>query len=183
MNHHPERDDPFDESQRTYQTDLAAWPEKRVGMPTRKTCPDNVSNPQQQDLTARRESSQSNRHDVRRKVLVIEDSRDSADSLRMLLELLGHEVRVAYSGLVGLKAANEWLPDVVISDIGLPGMDGYALASELRRAPATAGALLIGVSGYGRDEDRRRARAAGFDFYLVKPAAPEDLQRLLSLEL
>ena len=85
-------------------------------------------------LTARRESSQSNRHDVRRKVLVIEDSRDSADSLRMLLELLGHEVRVAYSGLVGLKAANEWLPDVVISDIGLPGMDGYALASELRRA-------------------------------------------------
>jgi PAS domain S-box-containing protein len=116
----------------------------------------------------------------RRRVLVIEDHKDSADSLRLLLQVLGHEVRVAYTGTEGVKAAAAWLPEVVISDIGLPGLDGYGVAAELRKNPATARVLLVGVSGYGRDEDRRRAREAGFDHYLVKPASPEELQQLLA---
>jgi len=116
----------------------------------------------------------------RRRVLIIEDSKDSADSLQLLLELLGHEARVAYTGLAGVKAAVEWVPEAVISDIGLPGLDGYGVAAELRKTPATSRILLIGVSGYGQDEDRYRARAAGFDYYLVKPASPDELQRLLA---
>jgi PAS domain S-box-containing protein len=116
----------------------------------------------------------------RRRVVIIEDSRDAADSLRLLLEVLGNEVRVAYSGPEGVQAARTWAPDVVISDIGLPGLDGYGVAAQLRRHPATARALLIGLSGYGREEDIRRAGEAGFDHYLVKPAAPEELVRLLA---
>jgi PAS domain S-box-containing protein len=116
----------------------------------------------------------------RLRVVVIEDSRDAADSLRLLLEVLGNEVRVAYTGPDGVRAASAWKPDVVISDIGLPGLDGYGVATQLRRHPATARALLIGLSGYGREEDIRRAGEAGFDHYLVKPAAPEQLLRLLA---
>jgi CheY-like chemotaxis protein len=79
-----------------------------------------------------------------------------------------------------VRVAGEVRPRVVISDIGLPGLDGYGVAAALRRDPATAGALLIAVSGYGREEDIQRAREAGFDHYLVKPAAPEELVRLLA---
>jgi CheY-like chemotaxis protein len=116
----------------------------------------------------------------RLKVVVIEDNRDTADSLQLLLVLQGHEVRVAYTGPEGLKAASEACPDVVLSDIGLPGLDGYAVAAALRREPATAQARLIAVSGYGAEEDRRRSREAGFDFHLVKPVEPEQLLRLLT---
>jgi PAS domain S-box-containing protein len=116
----------------------------------------------------------------RRRVLVIEDHKDSADSLRLLLQMLGHEVRVAYTGTDGVQTAAAWLPEVVISDIGLPGLDGYGVAAALRANPATARVLLVGVSGYGRDEDRQRAHDAGFDHYLVKPASPEELQQLLA---
>jgi two-component system CheB/CheR fusion protein len=114
------------------------------------------------------------------RVVVIEDNRDAADSLRMLLEILGNEVRVAYTGPEGVRTVTDWRPDAVISDIGLPGLDGYGVARELRRNPTAAKTLLIGLSGYGSDEDVRRARDAGFDHYLVKPAAPETLQRLLA---
>jgi CheY-like chemotaxis protein len=115
----------------------------------------------------------------RLRLLVIEDNRDAADSLRMFLELLGHEVAVAYSGAEGVRLAREIQPAAVISDIGLPGLDGYGVAGALRRDPATRDAMLIGVSGYGQEEDIRRAREAGFDHYLVKPAPPEQLQKLL----
>jgi CheY-like chemotaxis protein len=119
------------------------------------------------------------RGDSRRRVLIIEDHKDAADSLQLYLQLLGHEVRVAATGPEGVRAAAAWRPDAVISDIGLPGLDGYGVAAALRQDPATAGVLLVGVSGYGRDEDVRRAYDAGFDHYLVKPAAPADIQRLL----
>ncbi len=116
----------------------------------------------------------------RRRILVIEDNRDAADSLRLLLELLGHEVRVAYTGTQGVQAAAEWPPQVVLSDIGLPGgLNGYGVASELRRNPATAQAVLIALTGYGSDEDRRLARQSGFDRLLTKPADPDELQQLL----
>jgi len=121
------------------------------------------------------------RHAVKRlRVVVVEDNRDSADSLRMLLEVLGYEARVAYTGPEGLRTAVSWHPDVVLSDVGLPGLNGLNLASELRKDPATAGALLVGISGYGSDEDRSRARRAGFDHYLVKPADPGDIQQILA---
>ena len=90
-------------------------------------------------------------------MLVVEDNRDAADSLQMLLELFGYEVAVAYTGPDGVRAAAACRPDVVVCDIGLPGLDGYEVAAALRRDPATAAARLIAVTGYGADEDRRRA--------------------------
>jgi signal transduction histidine kinase len=114
------------------------------------------------------------------RILVVEDNPDSADSLRMVLELYGYEVSVAYTGTAAVKAAEEWKPDVVLCDIGLPGLDGYGVASRLRHSPVTAKARLIAVTGYGREEDRRRSHEAGFDEHLTKPVDPDALQRLLS---
>jgi signal transduction histidine kinase len=115
----------------------------------------------------------------RLRILVVEDNRDSADSLRLLLELYGYEVVVAYSGPDGVKAAEEWRPDVVLCDIGLPGLDGYGVAGQLRRNPATAAARVIAVTGYGSEDDRRKTREAGFDQHMVKPVDPEALRQVL----
>jgi CheY-like chemotaxis protein len=115
-----------------------------------------------------------------KRILVIEDNRDAADSLKDLLELSGYEVEVAYTGPTGVETARLFQPEMVICDVGLPGMDGYAVAAELRKDEAMKASQLIAVSGYGREEDRRRAREAGFDAHLTKPVAPEVLQRLLS---
>src|SRR5207237_1303192 len=111
----------------------------------------------------------------RRRVLIVEDNRDAADTLRMFLEARGHEVRVAYTGPEGVREATAWLPEVVLSDIGLPGLDGYALARRLRGEPGLEKALLAALTGYGGEDDRRRSREAGFDHHLVKPADPADL--------
>jgi CheY-like chemotaxis protein len=113
------------------------------------------------------------------RVLVVEDNRDSADSLRLLLALYGYEVAVAYCGHDGVRAAQQCRPDVVLCDIGLPGLDGYAVARRLRGNPATAQARLIAVTAYGRDEDRRRSHEAGFERHLVKPVDPDDLRSSL----
>jgi signal transduction histidine kinase/CheY-like chemotaxis protein len=109
------------------------------------------------------------------RILIAEDNRDSAESLRMLLQLCGYDVTVAASGPEAVKAAAATHPDIVLCDIGLPGMDGFAVAGELRRNPDTAKARLIAVTGYGRDEDRQRALEAGFDQHLVKPVDPGQL--------
>jgi PAS domain S-box-containing protein len=129
---------------------------------------------------ARDESEAESPRSTGAKVLVVEDNRDAADTLRELLDLLGHQVEVAYSGPEGLAAARRFRPDVVLCDLGLPGMDGYALAAELRAGPETAHARLIAVSGYGQEEDRDRSRDAGFDLHLTKPVDPERLTGLLS---
>ncbi len=115
------------------------------------------------------------------RILVVEDNRDSADSLRLLLELYGYEVTVAYTGPEGVKAAEEWQPDVVLCDIGLPGLDGFGVASRLRQNPSTAKARLIAVTGYGGEYDRHRTQAAGFDQHMVKPVDPEALQHALAV--
>jgi CheY-like chemotaxis protein len=115
-----------------------------------------------------------------RRVLVVEDSRDSAASLRMLLEVVGYQVRVAYTGGAGLAEAQAWRPEAIVCDIGLPEMDGYEVARRLRRTAGLEGVLLVALTGYGRDEDRRQAFAAGFDYHLTKPADPDELRRLLS---
>ena len=116
----------------------------------------------------------------RTRILVIEDSKDAADSLSMLLSVLGHEVRVAYTGPAGVEAAVAWLPEVVLSDIGLPGLNGFEVARRLRRQPGMEGALLVALTGYGGDDDRQRGLEAGFDHYLTKPTDPDALQRLLA---
>jgi PAS domain S-box-containing protein len=114
------------------------------------------------------------------RILVVEDNQDAADSLRMLLELYGYEVTVAYSGPEGVAAAEEWRPDVVLCDIGLPGLDGYGVVGRLRRNPSTAKARIIAVTGYGGDEDKRRTAEAGFDKHMVKPIDPGALEQLLT---
>jgi two-component system CheB/CheR fusion protein len=120
----------------------------------------------------------------RRRLMVIDDNRDAAESMSMLLELWGHEVVCAYDGRSALEAAAKYHPDAVFLDIGLPGMDGYEIAERLRELPESSHAVLIAITGYGQDEDRRRSRDAGIDHHLVKPVAPETLHTLLdSLEV
>jgi CheY-like chemotaxis protein len=113
------------------------------------------------------------------RILVVEDNRDAADSLRLMLELYGYDVKVAYSGPDGVQAAKQCQPDVVLCDIGLPGLDGYGVARMLRDNPATARAHLIAVTAFGQDEDRRRSYEAGFEHHLVKPVDPDALLRVL----
>ena len=110
-----------------------------------------------------------------RRVLVVEDNADAAESMRMLLEAIGHEVSVVCDGALALEEARRTRPDVILLDIGLPGMDGYQLAAALRAMPETSGAHLVAVSGYGQDKDRMRSREAGFDLHLVKPVDPARL--------
>jgi PAS domain S-box-containing protein len=112
-----------------------------------------------------------------RRVLIIEDNVDSADSLCELLELKGHEVQVAYTGTEGVERARRHLPEVVISDLGLPGLDGFAVAQALRAEAQLQGAHLIALSGYGQEQDVARCRAAGFDHHFIKPV---DVPRLLT---
>ncbi|MCW1912135.1 response regulator [Luteolibacter sp. GHJ8] len=109
------------------------------------------------------------------RILIVDDNRDSADSMGMLLEIGGHEVTIAHHGTDALAKAEEFQPEVVLLDIGLPGMDGFEVARQLRGNPAHRDAFLIAVTGYGSDEDQTRAKEAGFDQHLVKPA---DLRKL-----
>jgi PAS domain S-box-containing protein len=116
----------------------------------------------------------------RRRVLVVDDDADAADSIAMLLRLDGHVVEVAYTSLAGLEAASRFGPDAILLDIGLPRMNGYEVARRLRANPALRDARLLALSGFGRVEDRERSRAAGFDDHLVKPATLEELERALA---
>ena len=115
-----------------------------------------------------------------RRILVADDNRDSAESLGMLLELAGHRVRLAYDGQEALDAAAEFLPEILLLDIGLPRMDGYEVAARLRQDSRYDGMLLVAVTGYGTESDRHRGRAAGFDHHLVKPVDPAALHELIS---
>jgi len=130
------------------------------------------------------------------RVMVVEDNVDSAETLAELMAIWGHEVRVASHGTAALEIAGTFLPEVVLLDIGLPGMDGYQVASRLRDLPSGAGVpaggdtgtpqsrsnrmLVVAMTGYGQDEDRRRSMAAGVDIHLTKPVNPEHLHRVLS---
>jgi CheY-like chemotaxis protein len=113
-------------------------------------------------------------------VLIVEDNTDAAESITMLLELLGHRVRAAHDGPAGIAEASSDPPDLMLVDIGLPGMDGYEVARRIRLDPSLADVVLIALTGYGRDDDRRRAVAAGFDHHLVKPVDPDALAELVA---
>jgi CheY-like chemotaxis protein len=113
------------------------------------------------------------------RVLVVEDNRDSADTLAKLLQIAGYNVHVAYTAMDGLETAKRTRPDVVLCDIGLPDSDGFALAEALHANPLTATARLIAVTAYGKDKDRERSARAGFSLHLVKPVSPGALLQLL----
>jgi CheY-like chemotaxis protein len=112
------------------------------------------------------------------RTLVIEDNADAAESLQLLLHQIGCESAVASSGPEGVEAALSSPPDVVFCDIGLPGLDGYAVARRLRAEDWGRRVVLVAVTGYGREEDRRRAEEAGFDLHFVKPADPAAITQL-----
>jgi two-component system CheB/CheR fusion protein len=116
---------------------------------------------------------------VVRRVLVVEDNPDGADTLAKLLRVNGHEVRTAVDGPSALKTVGAFQPDVILLDIGLPGMSGYDVATQLRQLPGMASALLIALTGYGQQRDRDRSREAGFDQHLTKPVDHQALLRLL----
>jgi len=116
----------------------------------------------------------------RRRILVVDDNEDAADSLAMMLSLDGHEVRKAYTGAKALSCVRDFLPDVVLLDIGLPGMDGYEVARLIREEPNGEHVRLIALTGYGQESDKTRARAAGFDEHLVKPVELGNLHRALA---
>ena len=111
--------------------------------------------------------------------LVVDDNRDAALSLTMLLGLMGHEVRTAHGGPEALDLAEAFRPAVVLLDLGMPQMDGFEVCRRLRGSAWGAQARIIAVSGWGQDEDRRRSKLAGFDAHLVKPVTPEDVIRVI----
>ena len=116
----------------------------------------------------------------RHRLLIVDDNRDAADSLGILLGFLGAEVRVEHSGPEALLACGEWQPTVVLLDLGMPGMDGFEVARRLRADPATAGVKLVALTGWGQEQDRRRTEEAGFDHHLIKPVDTNLLQELLN---
>jgi CheY-like chemotaxis protein len=117
----------------------------------------------------------------RRRVLIIDDRRDAIVPLSKILRMEGHAVDTAMDGPTGLVKAAEFQPDVVLCDIGLPGeMNGYDVSRALRQSPALSQAYLVAVTGYGQEEDRRRAKEAGFDYHVTKPLGKQQLDELLS---
>jgi CheY-like chemotaxis protein len=117
-----------------------------------------------------------------RRVLVVDDNADAADSLSTLLMFQGHQTQVAYSAKEALTCVETFTPDVGLLDIGLPDMNGYELAKKLRAISRLDSMRLIALTGYGRAEDHQRTRAAGFDHHLVKPVDLTKLERVLALQ-
>jgi len=115
-----------------------------------------------------------------RRVLIVDDNEDAANSLALILELGGHKTASVYSAADALARAVAFRPDVVLLDIGLPGMDGYEVAQKLRELPGLRDIRLVAVTGYGRSDDRIRARDAGFDDHLTKPVEYTVLERTLA---
>ncbi len=114
------------------------------------------------------------------RILVVDDNIDAADSLAVLLQSQGHAVNIAYDGLEALALAQEYKPEVVILDIGMPHMNGYEVAAAVRKSPGMEEAILIALTGWGSQEDRLRSQHAGFDHHLIKPASPNVLSRLIA---
>lgn len=113
-------------------------------------------------------------------VLVVDDQRDVADSMAMLIEALGHRARAVYDGAEALAISRQQAPDAMFVDIGMPGMTGYELAEHVRRDPALADLQLVAVTGYAREEDRARVVRAGFDLHMTKPVTDADLHAVLA---
>ena len=115
-----------------------------------------------------------------RRVLVVDDNTDGADLLAMMLQLSGHKTRIAYSGLEALETAVAFRPEVIFLDIGLPGLSGYEVARRFRATPALSPLLLVALTGWGSEEDRRRSKEAGFDIHLTKPVEPAAIDDVMA---
>jgi CheY-like chemotaxis protein len=115
-----------------------------------------------------------------RRVMVVDDNVDAAAMLDMLLRSLGHETRVAHEGTAALRVAEEFRPDIVLLDIGMPGIDGYEVARRLRTLAKARPMRIVAVTGWGQEGDRERSREAGFDLHLVKPVDANELSRALN---
>jgi len=117
---------------------------------------------------------------TRRRILIVDDNRDSADSMAILLAMHGYEVRQVYHGRDALAVAAEFHPDAALLDIGLPEMSGHELGARLREVPGLDHVILVAMSGYGQEHDRQRSVDAGFSHHLVKPVDLDLLHRLLA---
>jgi CheY-like chemotaxis protein len=137
--------------------------------------------PDGQALAESRLSERPAAHDLpSRKVLVVDDNVDAAESAAMLLRLWGHEVRIVHDGLSVFQAVRDFRPEVILLDIGLPGMTGYEVAKQLRARPEFESLVLAAITGYGQAEDRRRSSEAGFDMHLTKPLDPLKLEAVVA---
>jgi CheY-like chemotaxis protein len=114
------------------------------------------------------------------RILIVDDNVDSAESLTRLLDLSGNETRTAYDGLEALEAAAAFRPDAILLDIGLPELNGYEVARKIREQPWGEKIMLVAVTGWGQEEDRRRSHEAGFNYHLTKPVDPAVLEKLLA---
>ena len=114
-----------------------------------------------------------------RRILVVDDNRDAADSMASMLELMGQEVQTAYSGAEAITAAASFQPAVILMDIGMPGLNGYEATQQIRAQASGQRVKVIAVTGWGQEQDRTRSRAAGCDGHLVKPVDVAELERLL----
>jgi CheY-like chemotaxis protein/two-component sensor histidine kinase len=115
-----------------------------------------------------------------RRILVVDDNEDAAESLAMMLELDGHDARTAYRGSEALATARAFWPEVVFLDIGLPGVNGYEVARQFRQDPRLAGTILVALTGWGSEEDKRKSKEAGFDFHLTKPLEATAMNEVLA---
>ncbi len=127
-----------------------------------------------------KEEAQGPRLAASHRILVVDDNRDSAETMEMLLQLSGHTVRTAYDGPSALPAVMEFQPNIILLDLGLPGLTGYEVAQRVQQMTLRHRPLLVAMTGYGQQGDRQRTRAAGFDHHLVKPVDLEALQQILS---
>lgn len=114
-----------------------------------------------------------------RRVLIADDNLDAAESLQLWLQMTGHDVHVAHDGHAAVAAAESLQPEVVLLDLGMPGLSGLEAARAIRQAPWGQKMVLIALTGWGQDEDRRQTREAGFDHHLIKPVSPDEIEALI----
>ena len=118
-----------------------------------------------------------------RRILVVDDNEDSASSMALMIEFMGHEVRTAYTGLEAIEVASAFQPHVILLDIGMPGLNGYDACRRIREQSWAQDVVIIALTGWGQDEDKRRSQEAGFNHHLVKPVEPEKIEKLLAVSL
>ena len=114
------------------------------------------------------------------RILIVDDNRDNADSLAIVLAMMGNDTRTAYDGEEALAVSALFGPDVILVDIGLPKLNGYEVCQKIRQEPGGKALVIIAQTGFGQEEDRQRAREAGFDHHLVKPLDPLALMKMLA---
>ncbi|HVC93687.1 MAG TPA: response regulator, partial [Pirellulales bacterium] len=119
-------------------------------------------------------------HSSSLKVLVVDDNKDAASSLAMMLKIMGNEVRTAHDGLEGVETAAAFRPDMILMDIGMPKLNGYDACRRIREQPWAKNVVLVALTGWGQEEDRRRSSEAGFNVHLVKPVDLDALRKLLA---